>query len=112
MLLVQMVIMVTNMTNDETPIDDGEARVRMRKRFQELDEYQRKKEEASSAWAMVLYFGFLITFIGSFMMLFFLGIVPLNLEMIISSIVILFGVFVMAIALFIKNAPSLVLAEL
>jgi uncharacterized membrane protein (DUF485 family) len=84
----------------------------MRKRFQEIDEQKRKREEASSAWVMVLYIGFLITFIGSFMMLFFLGIIPLNLEMVISAGVILFGVFFMAIAFFLRNSPSLVLDEL
>ena len=107
-----MVIMVTNMTSDEITNDDSEVRDRMRKRFQEIDEQKRKREEASSAWVMVLYIGFLITFIGSFMMLFFLGIIPLNLEMVISAGVILFGVFFMAIAFFLRNSPSLVLDEL
>ena len=107
-----MVIIVTNMTSDEINNDDGETRVRMRKRFQELDEHQRKREEASSAWVMVLYFGFLVTFIGVFMMLVFLGLVPVTLEIIISTGVILFGALIMAIAGFIKNSPSLVLDEL
>jgi uncharacterized membrane protein (DUF485 family) len=107
-----MVIMVITITTDEINNDDGEARVRMRKRFQELDEKQRKREEASSAWVMVLYIGFLITFIGTFMMLFYLGIIPLTLEIIISTGVILFGVFFMAIAFFIRGSPSLVLDEL
>ena len=107
-----MVIMVLNMTADEINNDDNEERIRMRKRFQELDEQQRKRDVASSAWAMVLFFGFLITFIGTFMMLFFLGIIPLNLEIIISCVVIIFGVFVMAIAGFIKNSPNLVLDEM
>jgi len=100
------------MTNDEKTNDDNEVRERMRKRFQDLDERQRKKEEASSAWVFVLYIGFLITFIGTFMMLFFLGIIPLTLEVIISTGVILFGVFFMAIAVFLRRAPSLVLDEL
>ncbi|MHA1934700.1 MAG: hypothetical protein ACW97A_05420 [Candidatus Thorarchaeota archaeon] len=100
------------MTSDEITSDDSEVRDRMRKRFQEIDEQKRKREEASSAWVMVLYIGFLITFIGSFMMLFFLGIIPLNLEMVISAGVILFGVFFMAIAFFLRNSPSLVLDEL
>ena len=107
-----MVIMVTNMTSDEITDDDSEVRDRMRKRFQELDEQQRKREEASSAWVMVLYIGFLITFIGTFMILFFLGIIPLNLEIVFSAGVILFGVFFMAIAFFLRNSPSLVLDEL
>ena len=84
----------------------------MRKRFQELDERQRKREEATSAWVFVLYIGFLITFIGAFIMLFSLGIIPLTLEIIISTVVILVGVFFMAIAVFIRRAPSLVLAEM
>jgi len=108
-----MVIMVTNMTSDETTNnDDSEVRGRMRKRFQELDARQRKREEASSAWVFVLYIGFLITFIGAFMMLLFLGIIPLTLEIIISTVVILIGVFFMAIAFFLRNSPSLVLDEL
>ena len=106
-----MVIMVITITTDELTNDDDE-RIRMRKRFQEIDEQQRKREVASSAWVMVLFFGFLITFIGTFMMLFFLGIIPLNLEIIISTAVILFGVLVMAIAGFIKNSPTLVLEEM
>jgi len=84
----------------------------MRKRFQELDEHQRKREEASSAWVMVLYIGFLIAFIGTFMMLFFLGIIPLTLEIALSLGVILFGVFFMAIAFFLRRSPSLVLDEI
>ena len=103
--------MVITITTDEITNDDGE-RIRMRKRFQEIDEQQRKREVASSAWVMVLFFGFLITFIGTFMMLFFLGFIPLNLEIIISTAVILFGVLVMAIAGFIKNSPTLVLEEM
>ena len=107
-----MVIMVITITTDETTNDDNEVRDRMRKRFQQLDERQRKREEASSAWVMVLYIGFLITFIGTFMMLFILGIIPLTLEIMISTGVILFGAFVMAIAGFIKNSPNLVLDEM
>lgn len=103
--------MVITITTDKITNDDGE-RIRMRKRFQEIDEQQRKREVANSAWVMVLFFGFLITFIGTFMMLFFLGIIPLNLEIIISTAVILFGVLVMAIAGFIKNSPTLVLEEM
>ncbi len=107
-----MVIMVINITSDEIANDDNEVRDRMRKRFQELDERQRKREEANSAWVFVLYIGFLITFIGAFMMLLFLGIIPLTLEILISTGVILFGVFFMAIAVFLRRAPSLVLDEL
>ena len=107
-----MVIMVITITTDELTNNDNEERIRMRKRFQEIDEQQRKIEVASSAWVMVLFFGFLITFIGTFMILFFLGIIPLNLEIIISTAVILFGVLVMAIAGFIKNSPTLVLEEM
>ncbi|MHA2064366.1 MAG: hypothetical protein ACXABY_08295 [Candidatus Thorarchaeota archaeon] len=101
------------MTSDETPNnDDSEVRDRMRKRFQELDEQQRKREEAGAAWVFVGYFGFLITFIGALMMLAFLGILPLTLEILISTGVILFGVFFMAIALFLRNSPNIVLREL
>ena len=110
--MMLMVIMVTYMTTDEATNDDSEARLRMRKRFQELDEYQRKREEASSAWVMVLYIGFLITFIGTFMMLFFLGIIPLTLEILISAGVILFGVFFMAVAFFLRGSPSLIMDEM
>ena len=46
------------------------------------------------------------------MMLFFLGIIPLTLEIIISTVVILFGIFVMAIAGFIKGSPNLILDEM
>jgi uncharacterized membrane protein (DUF485 family) len=84
----------------------------MRKRFQQLDEQQRKREEASSAWVFVFYIGFLITFIGVFMILLNLGIIPLSLEMIVSTGVILLGTFFMAIAFFIKDSPSLILDEM
>jgi hypothetical protein len=77
-----------------------------------MDEQQRKREEASSAWVMVLFFGFLITFIGVFMMLFYLGIIPLTLEIIISTGVIIFGTFVMAIAGFIKGSPNIIMDEM
>lgn len=107
-----MVIMVINITSDDTIEHDDETRTRMRKRFQEMDEQIRKREEAGAAWVMVLYLGFLITFIGFFMMLFFLGIVPLTVEVIISCGVILFGVFFMAIAFFLRNSPTIVLREM
>ncbi len=107
-----MVIMVTNMATNETTNDNDEVRVRMRKRFQEMDEQHRKREEASSAWVMVLYIGFLITFIGSFMILFFLGVIPLTLEIIVAAGIILFGVFFMAVAFFLRNSPSLVMDEI
>jgi uncharacterized membrane protein (DUF485 family) len=110
--MMLMVIMVINMTNQETNNDDGEIRDRMRRRFQDLDEQQRKKEEASGAWVFVLYIGFLITFIGVFMMALFLSIIPLTLEILISTGLILFGVFFMAIAVFIRRAPSLVLEDM
>ncbi|MFW9769221.1 MAG: hypothetical protein ACFFEM_10405 [Candidatus Thorarchaeota archaeon] len=84
----------------------------MRKRFHELDAEQRKREEAGGAWVFVLYIGFLITFIGVFMMALFLGIIPLALEMFIFAAVILIGVFFMAIAVFIRRAPNLVLREM
>ena len=83
----------------------------MRKRFQELDERQRRTEEAHTAWVFVLYIGFLIAFIGTFMMLIFLGILPLRLDIIISAGVILVGVFFMAIAVFLRRVPSLILEK-
>ena len=108
-----MVIMVITITTDDnTTNEDVETRVRMRKRFQEIDEQQKKREVASSAWVMVFFFGFLVTFLGAFMMLFFLGIIPLTVEVIISTSVIIFGTLIMAIAGFIKNSPSIVLDEM
>ncbi|MFX1544531.1 MAG: hypothetical protein ACFFCR_16100, partial [Promethearchaeota archaeon] len=101
-----------NMTSDETNNDDSEVRDRMRKRFQEIDEQQRKRDEAGAAWVMVLYFGFLITFIGAFMMAIFLGIIPLSLEMVISAGVILAGTFFMAIGVLLRSNPKLVTREL
>ena len=41
-----------------------------------------------------------------------LGIIPLTLEIVIASGVILFGALIMAIAVFVKNSPSLILDEL
>jgi len=84
----------------------------MRKRFQEIDEQQKKLETASSVWVWVFFFGFLISFTGVFMMLLSLGIIPLNLEMIISAAVIIFGTFFMAVAGFIKGTPRLILEEM
>ncbi|MHA2353425.1 MAG: hypothetical protein ACXAC0_10175 [Candidatus Thorarchaeota archaeon] len=104
--------MVITITTDETTNDDNEVRDRMRKRFQQLDEQQRKREEASSAWVFVFYIGFLIAFTGVFMMLLNLGIIPLSLEIIISTGLFLFGTFFMAIAFFIKGSPTLILNEM
>ena len=84
----------------------------MRKRFHEIDEQQRKKAEAGAAWVMVSYFGFLITFIGVLMILFFLGIIPLTFEILISIGVILFGVFFIAIGVMLRNNPGMVIREL
>ncbi len=100
------------MTTDDMSTDDDETRARMRKRFQEIDEYQRKREEAGAAWVFVGFFGFLIIFIGVFMMLLFLGIIPLTLEILISTGVILFGVFVLVISAFLRNSPTIVMSEM
>lgn len=110
--MVYMVIMVINMTTDETNNDDGEVRERMRKRFKELDELQRKREEAGAAWVFVGFFGFLIAFAGLLMMLFFLGIIPLTIEIIISIGVILIGAFFIAVAVFLRNSPNIVMREM
>ena len=107
-----MVIMVINMTSDEITNDDNDVRERMRKRFHEIDEQQRKREEAGAAWVMVSYFGFLITFIGVLMILFFLGIVPLTLEILISLGVILIGVFFIAIGIMLRNNPGMAMREI
>jgi polyferredoxin len=107
-----MVIMVITITTDETTNDESEVRDRMRKRFLELDELQRKREEASSAWVFVFYIGFLIAFTGLFLILLNLGIVPLSFEIIISTGLFLVGTFFMAIAFFIKGSPNLILAEM
>ena len=112
MQMLLMVIMVISITPDEsTNNDDSEVRERMRKRFHEIDEQQRERAEAGAAWVMVSYFGFLITFIGVLMMLFFLGIVPLTLEILVSLGVILFGVFFIAIGAMLKNNPGMVIHE-
>ncbi len=104
--------MVTNMTSDETNNEDSEVRERMRKRFQEIDDLQRKKEEAGAAWVFVGFFGFLITFVGLVMMLFFLGIIPLTLEILLSVGVVLIGTFFMAVAIFLRNSPTIVMREM
>ena len=104
--------MVITITTDDLTNGDNEERIRMRKRFRELDELQRKREEAGAAWVFVGFFGFLITFIGALWMMLIMGIIPLNLEMMLASGVILFGAFLMAIAVFLKNSPTIVLAEL
>ena len=107
-----MVIMVTSVTTDEPTNDDTETRLRMRQRFQDMDEEQRKMDMASSAWVMVFFFGFLITFIGTFSMLILLEVIPLRLDILLVAGVILFGTFVMAIAGFIKGSPRIVLEDM
>ena len=106
-----MVIMVTNVTNDEITTDDNDTRLRMRKRFQELEDEQIRREEARAAPIFVGYFGFLVTFAGILLMLFNLGIIPLTLEILISIGIILFGVLIIAIALFLRTAPTLLMTE-
>jgi len=100
------------MTTDEMSNDDNEVRERMRKRFQELDDLQRKREEAGAAWVFVGFFGFLIVFAGLFMMLFFLGVIPLTIEIFISTGVIVIGAFFIAIAIFLRNSPNIVMREM
>jgi hypothetical protein len=84
----------------------------MRKRFHEIDEQQRKRAEAGAAWVMVSFFGFLITFIGVLMMLFFLGIIPLTFEILLSAGVIIIGFFFIAIGTMLRKNPDLVIHEL
>jgi uncharacterized membrane protein len=111
--MVFMVIMVTSVTNDEmTTTDDNETRTRMRKRFQEIEEQQIRREEAKAAPVFVGYFGFLVTFVGALMMLFYLEIIPLTFEILLSIGVILFGVLIIAVALFLRNAPTLLMSEM
>ncbi|MHA2423766.1 MAG: hypothetical protein ACXAEF_03205 [Candidatus Thorarchaeota archaeon] len=101
------------MTNDETTTtDDNDTRVRMRKRFQELEEQQIRREEAGAAPIFVGYFGFLVTFVGILMMMFYQGIISLTFEILLSVGVILFGVLIIAVALFLRNAPTLLMSEM
>ena len=96
--------MVTNMTTDDYTNDDGEVRERMRKRFQELDEIQRKREEAGAAWVLTL--------TGLLMILFFTGVIPFDLPILVSIALIVIGTFFIAIAAFLRNSPNIVMREM
>jgi fatty acid desaturase len=106
-----MVIMVTNMTSDEPMTNDDEMRSRMRKRFHEMDERRRKEREVRMAWPFVMYFGLAIVVVGILLGLLGLGIVVLTLELLLSTAVILFGMFFVAVALMLKGNAEYVAEE-
>ena len=106
-----MVIMVTSVTSDELNTDDDEMRTRMRKRFHEMDERRKKQREARMAWPFVMYFGLVIVVLGFLFGLLYLGIIPLNLPILLSTGIILVGMFFMAVSLFLKNNPDVVAEE-
>jgi purine-cytosine permease-like protein len=102
-----MVIMVTNTTSDEPMNDDDEMRLRMRKRFHEMDERRRKEREARMAWPFVMWFGLMIIVLGLVLGLLGLGIITLSWQLLLSTGIIIFGMLLVAVGLFLKNNPEM-----
>ncbi|TFF91550.1 hypothetical protein EU546_08470 [Candidatus Thorarchaeota archaeon] len=102
---------MTSVTSDETYTDDEEMRTRMRQRFHEMDERRKKERKARMAWPFVMWFGLVIVIGGVLVGLLGMGIIALSLPLLLSVGIIVFGMLLVAVALFLKSNPDVVAEE-
>ena len=95
--------------NDKSQIDD--SALRMRKRFQEIDETRRLQKEARAGWIYIMYMGFAILVVGFFGILVAANILTLSTELIIAVALILVGFFFMFTAYFVRDTVELYAIE-
>ena len=90
-------------------IDD--TKLRMRKRFQDIDDTNRLKKEARAGWIYTFYIGFAILIIGFFVLLISQNILTYSLELVGSVILILIGFMFIFTSFHLRNTVEFYVGE-
>ena len=98
---------VIKMSSDNDKSINDDSNLRMRKRFQEIDETRRLQKEARAGWIYIMYMGFAILVVGFFGVLVAENIFTLSTELIIAVALILIGFFFMFTAYFVRDTVEL-----
>lgn len=106
-----MVIVVTSMSDNEKPILDSNTNIKIRRRLQELDEFEKLKRESSAGWIYTFWIGLSILIIGIAVFLYGLGIIPVNYPVIGALVLIIFGLFIIVTSLFMRKTTDLYIDE-
>ena len=95
--------------NDKTLKD--ESTLRMRKRFQKIDETRRIQKETRAGWIYIFYMGFAILVAGVFGVLVAVDILVLSTELLVAVGLILVGFFFIFTAFFVRDTAELYVGE-
>ena len=95
--------------NDKTQKD--ESTLRMRKRFQKIDETRRIQKETRAGWIYIFYMGFAILVAGVFGVLVAVDILVLSTELLVAVGLILVGFFFIFTAFFVRDTAELYVGE-
>ena len=90
-------------------IDD--TKLRMRKRFQVIDDTIRLKKEASPGWIYTFYIGFAMYILGFFVLLISQNILTYSLELVGSVILILIGFMFIFTSFHLRNTVEFYVGE-
>lgn len=94
---------------DTTQID--ESALRMRKRFRDLDDQKRIKQEVRAGWIWIFYIGFAILVTGFFGVLVAADILTISTQLLIAVALILVGFFFIFTAFFVRDTAELYVGE-
>ena len=106
-----MVLVVTNMSDDEKRVLDSNTNMKIRRRLQELDEIEKLKKESSAGWIYTLWIGISIIIVGIAVFLYGLGIIPASYPIIGAIILIIIGLLMVVTALFMRKTSDLYVDE-
>lgn len=95
--------------NDKTQNDD--SALRMRKRFQELDETRRMQKEVRAGWIYIFYIGFATLVVGIFGVLVADNLLKLSIDLIIAVVLILAGFLFMFTAFFVRDTAEMYVGD-
>ena len=99
------------MSSENDKIQKDESSLRMRKRFQEIDETRRMQKETRAGWIYIFYMGFAILVAGVFGVLVAADILVLSSELLIAVGLILVGFFFIFTAFFVRDTAELYVGE-
>lgn len=102
-------VIIMSSESDKTQIDD--STLRMRKRFQEIDETRRIQKEVKAGWIWIFFMGFAILVIGFFGVLVAANAVKLSTELLIAVGLILVGFFFIFTAVFVRDTADMYVGD-
>ncbi len=91
--------------SDKSQIDD--STLRMRKRFQEIDETRRMQKEVRAGWIWIFFIGFALLVIGFFGVLVAADILTLSTNLLIAVGLLLAGFFFIFTAFFVRETADM-----